>query len=521
MGRARFATPDALPGATSFSQDDSLIGSENLVRLVKPQPRVWNQLRRECNLERNWGRRREGGDWELAAIAFVASGYVDIQPWLASSSSSLWRLCGFNAKPPYKRVWRRLREIEEVHEAFQRAAGKLIQLARQHDSRVGAHLHIDSTEDETHAGLIHDCAPGSCPRGRRRRHGRGLRPRRIGTDAAREDRQRENTQAPEDVEREHGELVTVGARTYRRFKIRGCWYRTLDTEAGIRLYDGTRGGRRFWHGYYNTKVVDHFTGGVIYAGVFSASKQEHQLFEACYDRASELIGAKPQTVVGDRGFSMATVFEKCTKNNTAPIFPWRKSSFSPLRHDHVTHDRHGTPRCKHCGGPTGFKRFSANSGSPRLWFDCLLGTTQACGNTQSISCSTDWRLLVPLWRTDPLYHELRASHGRYEAVHDYWRDRYSVAADTLANRPKMRGIGAHQLRASVACLIEWLRICTREGWLGSPRRNRKSPTRVFQARAYRAVRRLLHSRARNGLHAAYGPKAAALGIGDLSPPSRR
>jgi hypothetical protein len=39
------------------------------------------------------------------------------------------------------------------------------------------------------------------------------------------------------------------------------------------------------------------------------------------------------------------------------------------------------------------------------------------------------------WRRDPLYHELKESHSSYEAQHDWWRDRYKVAADDLGVRP--------------------------------------------------------------------------------------
>jgi hypothetical protein len=53
----------------------------------------------------------------------------------------------------------------------------------------------------------------------------------------------------------------------KRVKVGDCRYRTLDVEAGIRAYMGARGAKRFWHGYYSGKAVDHFTGG----GVFEAS----------------------------------------------------------------------------------------------------------------------------------------------------------------------------------------------------------------------------------------------------------
>lgn len=537
----RLQPTDRLPGTTSFARDDALRGGLNVVKLLKSQRWVWNDLRAACDLEKNWGRHRELGHWELAAVAFVVSGHVDVQPWHDSTTDELWQECGFAVKPPYKRVWRRLRELEDHVDAFVNATGTLVQHARKHDSRVGAHVHFDGTEDETHAALVHDCERGQCPRaGRgsragRGRSGAGQRPERESTAAVRKDRQRQADLPPDDVAREMVALspdravtVEVGGRTVKRVQVGGCWYRTLDAEAGIRAYTSSRGARRFWHGYYNQKATCHFTGGVLYAGVYSASRQEYYLFDDVYDKTCQVVGAAPDTAVADKGYSIASVFKKCTTNGTAPVMPWRASGYEPTRQDKDTHDRHGVPRCKHCGATTSFVRFHegdrskpAGQRKPRLWARCMVGATGKCAKDQTFTCSTDWRLLVPLWRTDPLYHELKESHSSYEGVHDYWRDRYKVAADNLANRPKVRSIGWHRLRANVAGLVEWLRICTREGWLGSARRNHKSPTRAFKDAGQRAATKLATFRMSAGVAQPYGPKAASLNLGDVDPPSRR
>ena len=58
------------------------------------------------------------------------------------------------------RVWRRLRELDQVCDEFLNAAAPVIQRCRTHDPRVMAHVHFDFTEDETHAALVHDCQPG-------------------------------------------------------------------------------------------------------------------------------------------------------------------------------------------------------------------------------------------------------------------------------------------------------------------------------------------------------------------------
>ncbi len=88
----------------------------------------------------------------------------------------------------------------------------------------------------------------------------------------------------------------------------------------------------------------------------------------------------------------------------------------------------------------------AEERNPRLWVRCLIGATAECGKDQTVRCRDDWRLLIPLWRTDPLYHELKCSHQEYEGVHGYWRKRYKVGADDFSIRPKARGIGWHRLR---------------------------------------------------------------------------
>src|ERR1700689_2916469 len=156
MPKTRYQPPDRLPGATDFSKDDTLRGSLNAVKLVKSQPWAWDGLREACAaLESDYARRREPGHWELVAVAFVASKHVDMQPWWDEAGEELWRECGFAAKPPYKRTYRRLRELEQVCDEFLGAAALVIQRCRAHDARVMAHVHFDFTEDETHAALVH------------------------------------------------------------------------------------------------------------------------------------------------------------------------------------------------------------------------------------------------------------------------------------------------------------------------------------------------------------------------------
>jgi hypothetical protein len=107
----------------------------------------------------------------------------------------------------------------------------------------------------------------------------------------------------------HTQVVQRGSRTIKRIRQGGCWFRTRDVDAGIRAYEGERGAKRFWHGYYGGKAICHFTGRVI-PSVDSASTQEWDLFPLLYDRVSEMAGKPPESAIGDKGLSIASCFER-------------------------------------------------------------------------------------------------------------------------------------------------------------------------------------------------------------------
>jgi hypothetical protein len=537
MPKLRYQPPERLQGSTDYSKHDALRGSLNTVRLAREQAWSSSGLRSACDLSVNHGRKREPGRWELAAVAFVASRHVDLQPWWDESTDELWRECGFTKKPPYNRVWERLRELgEERDEAFLDATEIVIQRCIAHDPNVFAHAHVDSTEDETHAALQHDCQPGeSCARAEDNESGVGgssaqgsaLRPQRAPTSQAREQREEWNEEDPAEAEqhaREAGPEATEDIDKGKRIRVGGCWFRTRDSEAGTRAY--TRNGKttRFWHGYYSAKAVDAYTGGVI-PSVDPANKQEYDVFPELMDRVCKLTGKTPQTVTGDKGYAVEKCYKYATRKGIAPVFPWRGGDRE--RKDHPTHDRDGVKRCDHCGGEMKQTRFAIEKGktkeTPWLWFKCAAPATPACAGEQRIRCETDWRSLVPLSRLNPVYHELLKSHYEYEGVHDYWRDRYRVAADTLALRPKVVSMNWHRLRANVACFIDWLRIAAVNGWLGSARaaKRGRNGVRTKVDAAAKAVAELIKDRSNAGLDLPYGPGAAALGLGETMPPSAR
>lgn len=194
------------------------------------------------------------GNWALAYMAFTVSRKADVQPWWATARQDLWEACGFVERPSYQATQLRFAELEEeeLSCAFTAVAGELIQHARKHSNgQVGRDLHIDGTEAETNARLVHDCQPGeNCQK-------RSKYPRRIHSDEAREHRHAEAAQPPpEDPdEMNFGDATEhLDLYRYQRMIVNGCWYRSLDKTAGIRGYEGK--GKlmgqviKFWHGFY-------------------------------------------------------------------------------------------------------------------------------------------------------------------------------------------------------------------------------------------------------------------------------
>ena len=504
--------PAVLPGATKFSTDQVLDDPLWIARTLKSLPQFSSDLLADTNLTKNGGRPRQHGSWALAYLVFAGSRHAHLRPWWGQTQDSLWRECGFAARPTFQTVWLRFAELEDHSSRFESGAQKLIRHARRHEPRIGNDLHIDGTEAETNARLIHDCQAGdACKRGAATLISRP-------TTDVRAERHLLSEQKPAGEGQDFGvgqnyQPGPAGAR----IKIGGCWYKTRDKSAGIRAYGGPRGLKKFWHGFYNHKAIDHFTGAPLAVSVVSASVQEHNSYEEILDKAVEAIGDKPRAVVADRGFSIGHVFEHNTRQGIASVIPWRKTPQEKKRTDHEEFDRHGIPRCRHCGGEGIFHRFESGS-RLRISFRCAAPQTQGCSKIQSISPTADWRLLIPLWRTEAAYLALRDSHSEYERVHQHWRDRYCVGADDHGTRPRRPGAAWQQLRASAALLIEWTRICSREGWLGSARRNRRAPRARSGATASNRLRDIRH---KIGLDLPYGRIAASLGIGSADPPSLR
>lgn len=495
--RSRHSLPQRLDGALG---DPALIADPTrLFSLLRSNAPLYRQLLRATDLQLADGRHRIPGYWGLMFMAYVVCGHRDMKWFYLHTPRRVWRAAGFTEDPSYHTMYRAFCRLEERIEPIRAVVAELIALAvTGSGGLVGRDIHVDGTEAETNARLIHDCPPGQCPRDPNWKGGGSYRARaskKATSDEARANRHADSSKAPEESK------PAVEEQKGRRLKMGGCWYLTSDPEAGVRMYGGAgrKAKKKMWHGYYNHKAIDHYTGAVIAVQTVSASVNEWNSYPELLSAALENLGpdAQVRAVVADKGLSVKSVFQTNTQLGIGTVAPYRKTINETQAFDHDRFDRHGIPACKHCSAPGRFVRFAHNP-MPRLWFECTLPTSKGCKQTQTIQCKEEWRYLLPLWRTTEAYHALRNSHENYEARHHQWRDRYLVAGDTTTNRPRRRGLGCQQLRAVMAQLVEWLCVNHQQGWL-----SRKGPLNQNKPRLSRGAKQLkglIRSRIANGLH---------------------
>jgi len=528
--------PVWLEGATDATQSVSWMHGTWIVQTIPAKlPEVWELLSAaEAGLASSQGRpRRATGSFALAYLAFVFSHESDVRPWWQRAGHSIWTGAGFRERPAYSTLRLRFIELEQIAGVFEQAAGLLIQHAgKVTGGQVGRWLHVDATEAETNARLRHLCPKGAPCRAKRPADD-------VTAGAAMNQVRDERHRLAEEPEPEGAAALAPmigdadaleirdGAVTLR---LGDCTYELLDPTAGVRAYISGGRTRRFWVGFYNHKAIDHFTGAPVAVRVTSASLQEHLAYPDLLEQATANTGRAPEAMVADKGFTVRQIFEHNTTRGIATVVPWRPHGMMRRRSDEDgdLHDRHGVPRCKHCGAPTVFASFARTAGAygkgrkrkirgPRLYVRCATPITTGCEKVQSVACEREYRMLLPLWRTTPTYLALRHSHHRYERVHHHWRVRYRVGADDHSQRPKRRGDQCQQLRANAALLLEWLGILAREDWLPGRRPAPIDPDRLRADDASEFAERLHDLRHEIGLHQPYGPAAVKLGVGGLNP----
>lgn len=133
----------------------------------------------------------------------------------------IWAECGFAERPSYQTEWSRFAELESAAEAFTEVVDSLVQHARRHSGGlVGRDVHVDGTEAETNARLVHDCRPGdACGRDGRRV---ARYPQRAVAVEARAERHHAAAEAPPEDPKPSASATPTKSSLTRRPAARAC-----------------------------------------------------------------------------------------------------------------------------------------------------------------------------------------------------------------------------------------------------------------------------------------------------------
>ncbi len=569
-----------LDKATEFSTDRAISDPVELVRELKRHPQylkpardaMAHLYRRTVSIDgspRNC-RPRLQGDWLLLYLAFVMSKDTSrLSFYNRYASSPIWQECGFKHEPDYETLRIRFNELEGYWKSFREMGRLVIGQAVRHDPEIADFWMVDSTGWQTPAGLEHCCPdPKKCrdlleEQGKRKprkkpegedgadsgadaddgtpdvadaasdqivpgnKRGAPKRLKRAPAEAIEAERHREQADTEPDPDAVPDSVIAPVDEDaeFQYFMIRGHRYRTRDKTAGLRHYSTGKG--RTWLGGYGAGAVSVKYGAPLAVETFAADDQEWDHYDDLFTAAIAATGKTPLAVSTDRGFGLRAFDEYNTRRGVATVRPFRKTRGEKDRKDMRRElvDEHGIPRCKHCGGEgdmdsDGYGWYLDNKGEPRIRFRCRTPILNACRGKQSIACSEDWRLLLPLNLTQQLYHAMRVVHFSFERVFGHWRSRYGVYGKNASTCLRRRGVEAQRLRGEAAVFLDWFRICLRHGFLGSWRTRNTEAAAVITGKGTNRLEKVLRARRRRFLDLPYGAAAERLKLwrAQQSPP---
>jgi hypothetical protein len=520
-----------LPRAGEFSDDGRLGDPVWVISALKLFPQFYDKLRQATLLEYP-GRGRRGyrdGDWTLVYLAHVMSANANWERWWSDNRSSrLWQAAGFESTPSYGSLYAHFVRLEEHIADVAQVKNLIVRHARSKDSRIGVATTFDTTPWHSQARL-HHCCPDSTECARRSKLARRKPPKTLqradDADITRE--HNAETAQPEDEAgkvndselsalqetEEWGELAAdprwhylwLGSGETRPL------FRTLDRDVSGRTYQSKRGGRKVWTGGRRGIAADLYTG-LAYADDFESNRvEERHIFFTAYEAAVDTLGEDLAIVAGDRGLHFADVIEHNTRRGAATVMPWREPSKDVRRKDVANDkfDRHGVPRCQHCGAVgitnlAGYGFHYDQRAEPRIAFRCSLGKRTDfadCGKRQTIACSENWTMLLPIDLTEEVYYAVKGASKNREHSHRDSRSRGAVAGKDYTSRLKRMNINAHRLRGAAQMLLDWFRISLRHAWLTADglqvKLNTEQPVRIDGGKWWQ---RVLDTRRRLGLN---------------------
>ncbi len=500
------------------------------------------------------------GRWELAAMAFVASGYRSVQSFCNRlSGTGIWRECGFGDWEPDDRTVRiHLERMEDTQwKSFAKVANALIAHAHSCESRIAEVTFGDATKWQSPA-LVKRVEPltgtgrtWSTKNVLKRASEADFQSLHEKESAAPEAEDDVNSDDPEEVAwaDERGNVIALESpetpirsepdRQY--FVFNDVEYVALDPTAGLRKIVKQPGNRiDVWFGGYALSLVDGFTGLRLSTQVFRADEQEYDHIPVAIEEINDTLGRPPRVLSVDKFSSTKDMYEYCERRGIYLVGHYKGSQTKPDR-EHLrcdAFDEHQIPRCPHCGGEsdilgTGLGHYwDSETEEPRIRGRCLNRDSDECrrDDTFSLPCMTEPRMLTGLPLTTQLWHAVAERHGTWEAIFGNDRDRSSFAGKDTTGMLSRRGVPAQRLRGEISRMLDWFRVCLRHGWIeGWENLNENEPIDLMADRVDRRgvtkygigkgrLARVMGARRIRGLNLPYGSVAERLG---LVPPSVR
>jgi hypothetical protein len=492
MAGPRYPSPERLQGILKLSKDPDLDADE-IVRALYRIPEV-RELANE--IQHKDGPDRQGDPLRMA-LHMVASGEASIENHHKEAHNDQWRLAGWPGNPgrgktpnrPCKSLYyKRLGELAspEVIDRIWATVAKIVAIVRKKYPMFAQYLMGDGTAVDAHVDFRHDCDEGCCPNKGKKRLGAKPVGRGPSSMAEDDDYSEDLPDGREDVPTDEpppdligelyefkGERLEIQKKSDGRMRVRvirrrkgkdvpSCWYVTRCKDAWIRIYTHKDGSvKRMWIGYIQQGFNDVLTGALIYAKTYSARRNESSTFMESYEGLEKVAG-RPKAITYDMALDVTSIYKEMTCRDVALVVPLKADPHAPPEgRNFLEFDCEGGGRCPDCFMAGSRLRFSATGdGGPRVWFRC-----SSCEKDFSLNCSRNWRLLTPLSRLSPVFHELLVARGNSEGPHADRRERWGVAGNDVSSRSRKIGTEWHDLQAALVSLIEVSLVAFRSGAL--------------------------------------------------------
>ena len=147
--------------------------------------------------------------------------------------------------------------------------------------------------------------------------------------------------------------------------------------------------KKFWVGWNGRTATDALTGAALGLTYIPNEEQEYHAYPRVLAGVIETVGHAPHAVSLDAGYGTKAVYEHNVKLGIATIAPWRATDKNSRRREleDAVADRHGVPRCRHCGAPgktsgSGLGFLITDYGTPVIRFRCMAKLTEDCRGVQ-------------------------------------------------------------------------------------------------------------------------------------------